>query len=50
MRVGLPSDNYWTGTENTDNPDNSWNFNDNGGIVNVNNNDQSNTARAVCVP
>jgi len=47
---GLPSDNYWTGTENTDNPGNSWIVNDNDGKVNVNNNHQSNDRRVVCVP
>lgn len=47
-RAGLPSDNYWTGTEVTDNPGNSWIVNDNGG--NVNNDDQGNDNRVVCVP
>ena len=50
VRSGLPSDNYWTGTENTDNPGNSWIVNDNDGIVNVNNDNQSNSNRVVCVP
>jgi len=47
---GLPGDGYWTGTENTDNPGNSWIVNDNDGMVNVNNDNQSNHNRAVCVP
>ena len=48
MPSGLPNDNYWTGTENSDNPGNSWIVNNNGG--NVNDNNQSNNNRVVCVP
>ena len=47
---GLPNDNYWTGTENSNNPGNSWIVNGNNGNVNVNSNDQSNDNRVVCVP
>ena len=49
-RSGLPTNNYWTGTEDPDNPGNSWNVNDNGGNVNAGNNNQTNDNRVVCVP
>ena len=49
---GLPNDNYWTGTENSNNPGNYWivDGSNNPGNVNVNSDDQSNDNRVVCVP
>ena len=48
----LPSDYYWTGTENSRNPSYSWmvNDHDDGGIVGVLYGNQSYPQRVVCVP
>jgi len=47
---GLPGDYYWTGTEFTGNPGNSWLVNDYGGNVGVRYGRQSDLVRVVCVP
>lgn len=48
--TGLPSDFYWTGTEITDYPGDSWGVVDYVGNVNANLDDQSGVSRVVCVP
>jgi len=47
---GLPDDSYWTGTEYTVTPGNSWAINYHGDQVVVTYFHQSVAARAVCVP
>jgi len=47
---GLPSADYWSGTEGTDGPGGSWFVHDGDGKVRVNNVRQRVGRRVVCVP